>query len=536
MDPSLGSTVTGSLDVTASSDMQPSSRTGKGIQSKEITAGSGSRATDGRNDRQIMKEPVSRPYEENVDEKKIDEFLVMDGKERLFRKVENLDIKPLKTYYFANDTIKFKIPDHVSHFEAGRWVKQQMSRIFHDPEARFGGRIDLKLDEQCLKFSGTFHDSFTVCYFDAQVWKIEFKPYTEKDYVLEFRRTSNGGEDAFGHLVWQVAASLMEIHAAEKFGNGNDILPSEVFASDYDKLTCWENFTKEDLQNISTDEESAEEKDWDPENITKDPDKVEEDPAEIRESLQQMGYFDGPSGGPIDCPLMTPIHEPKEPILHIDRHPFASPVLDQGKLNCMLEIEPNLVQLWTEQIEQRIYPATGEAIRTLRMCCYEKANSDETVNAVRKQRMMLQALCKELKLQFNNENRDKLKRPSFANAEVCINILEIFYQIIKDPSNDKLLLDNDILQLAAKCTFVFSGFFLVPNEHVPQVTVIMQVALEILDIFTDRHGRDIPAEKCNDAREYLVLLNNYLVEGPDADGLGKLSTKIVSKLNHLPRA
>jgi len=532
MDPSIEPNFKGSLDVTASADRQPSSRTGKGTQSKEITTSSASPVTDGRNDGQIMKEPVCIPYELIVDEKKTDDFQAMDGREILFRKLEILRIKSLKTYYFPNDTIQFWIPDHVEHSDAGQWVKHQVSNIFH-PEARFGGRLDLKLDDQCVKFSGTFHDSFTICYFDAQVWKAEFGSYTEKDYVLEFRQTSNGGDDAFGHLVWQVAACLMEMHAAKKFGNGKVILPSEVLASDYDKLTCYGNFTKEELANISTDEETPEEEDCETPNVTKDPDNVEEDPSEVRTNLQMMGYFDGPIGGPINSPVPTPIQEPIEPIVPVNQHPFAVPILDQGKLNCMLKLEQNLVELWTGQIEQRMYPATGEAIRTLRMCCYEKANSDETVGIVRRQHMLLQALCKELKLQINFVNDDGLKRPTIANAEVCINILEIFYQIVKDPSNDKLLLDNDILQLAAKCTYVFSGFFLVPNEQVPKVTVIMQVALQLLDIFTSRHGRNLPVEKCHLALADVSEVNDHLVIGPVADGLRELSMKIQGKLHEL---
>jgi len=520
-DPSLPA----SSDITAQADKHPTNKKSKGAQSKEVSTGSGSRASDGRKEPQIMEEPVSFPYEEHVDEKKIDDLEMMDGREILFSEMELLKIQPLTTYYFSNDTIKFKIPDHVSHFEAGKWVKEQMSYLFHDCENRLGGRMDLNLDKNSLKFSGSFHDSFTICCFDAQVWKVEFGRYTERDYALEFRQTSKSGDDAFGNLVWKVAACLMEMNAAKKFGNGRDILPSWVLASDYDKLTCHESFTKEDLWQVSTDEETSEE-DLELANVTKDPDKVEADRAELRKKLLECNYNKGPTGRPINAPVHPATPEPIEPILPYDKNPYASPVPEPGKMNCMLKLEKKLLQLWTEQIEQRIYPATGETIRILRKCCYENASTDETVNAVRSEQILLQALCEELKLQLEPGNDDKFKGPIFANAEVCINILEIFKLIVKDPSNDKLLIDKDIMQSLVKCTNVFSGFFLVPNEQVPKVTVIMQVALQILDIFTTRHGRDFDSEKWNlaltDLREFDI--------GHDTHGLSTLLRKVMNKL------
>lgn len=87
-----------------------------------------------------------------------------------------------------------------------------------------------------LKFKGSYSYDYAVCYFDAQVWKVDPKiaisDNPDEEYILEFRRKSLTGVCAFDQLLRQFAGWLLEYERAKKYGNGFSIYPFEETHSD----------------------------------------------------------------------------------------------------------------------------------------------------------------------------------------------------------------------------------------------------------------------------------------------------------------
>jgi len=82
-----------------------------------------------------------------------------------------------------------------------------------------------------LKFKGSYSYDYAVCYFDAQVCKVDPMIATSDNpdevYILEFRRKSLTGASAFEQLIRQFAGWLLEYGRAKKYGNGFSIYPFE---------------------------------------------------------------------------------------------------------------------------------------------------------------------------------------------------------------------------------------------------------------------------------------------------------------------
>jgi hypothetical protein len=198
----------------------------------------------------------------------------------------------------------------------------------------------------------------------------------------------------------------------------------------------------------------------------------------------------------------------------------------------MIRLGDELFDLWRSQIEQRVYPATGEAIRTLRMCCYE-ADINENVKALRRNKAMLNALRIELELQSARVHNEKsnLYTWAWANAEVCINILEIYFEIVKSPSNDEFFIQKDFPQLLANCAYFFSGYMNIPGLLLPRTTGIILAALRILDVLTARKGLNLPVKKHMALLEFLKLHPIDMTR--DVDGCRTLQLKLMNKLRTL---
>merc|ERR1719357_1608325 len=163
----------------------------------------------------------------------------------------------------------------------------------------------------------------------------------------------------------------------------------------------------------------------------------------------------------------------------------------------------------------------------MRMCCYE-TDIDANVRALRGNKALLKALCIELKLQTARVHRQESNMYKWANAEVCINILETMHEIVKCPSNDGFLIDNNILLLAANCAHFFSGYMNMPEQQVPRTAGIVLAALRILDVLTIRQGRDLPAKESKVILEFLKL--HPTDKRRDVDGCMPLLLKLVNKL------
>jgi len=71
-----------------------------------------------------------------------------------------------------------------------------------------------------LKCKGSFTHDFCTCRFEMQVWQAE-----AKEHILEFRRKSLSGRDAYEYLIRYMGAELKEAGRATKYGNNIEIYP-----------------------------------------------------------------------------------------------------------------------------------------------------------------------------------------------------------------------------------------------------------------------------------------------------------------------
>jgi len=262
-----------------------------------------------------------------------------------------------------------------------------------------------------------------------------------------------------------------------------------------------------------------------PRNITKDAEAEGSDTDGLSKRVQELDYLQSDE---LLSLTMDSLHcEPIEPCVSIDH---KNSVRGPKRMNCMIRLGDELFELWRSQIEQRVYPSAGEAIRTLRMCCYE-ADIQENVKALRRNKALLNALRIELELQSARAYNEKSNMYTWANAEVCINILEIYYEIVKSPSNDEFFIKKNILPLLANCAYFFSGFMNIPELLVPRTTGIVLAAFRILDFLTARQGLNLPAKK---SKAILELLKLHPIDMKrDVDGCRTLQLKLLNKLNTL---
>jgi len=82
-----------------------------------------------------------------------------------------------------------------------------------------------------LKCKGSFTHDFCTCYFEMQVWHTEVN-----EHILEFRRKSLSGRDAYEYLIRHMGAELKEAGRAEKYANGIEIYPIPTIPDDLGDL------------------------------------------------------------------------------------------------------------------------------------------------------------------------------------------------------------------------------------------------------------------------------------------------------------
>lgn len=86
-------------------------------------------------------------------------------------------------------------------------------------------------DMKHLKCKGSFTHDFCTCGFETQVWRVE-----GTNYILEFRRRSVSGRDAFEYLIRHMGVELKAKGRAEKYGNNIDIYPFPMIPDDLGDL------------------------------------------------------------------------------------------------------------------------------------------------------------------------------------------------------------------------------------------------------------------------------------------------------------
>jgi len=380
--------------------------------------------------------------------------------------------------------------------------------------------LNLEHDKRWLECKGSYTYACTVCYFQAQVWKVEFG-----NYIWEFRRRSPGGEDAFRHLLLLVPSICKEIGAAIEFANNLPIYHTPLPGSPMDGLNCWGVYTLDDLRNMDiesdTDEETAR-------IITRNRDEIENEKDKVDKvrHLKSVGFLsDETSEEPA---LMLSDHLEPQPELTLSPHQNLpqqgrgplnpSPLIgdSEQKMNCMITLGKNLLKRWTDQILKRQYPCACEAIRILRMCCYE-AESNKNVENIRENGDLLAALCKELSIS--------------TNPEVCLNSLEIFTEIVSQSSyTDDLLVKNKILEIAANSAYYHSGCLSL-EKPVIRSTSIVVAALRLLQVLTSRQDLHLPTGLCSQSLKILDKIR--INKQSDKDKSSQLLKTIKDKLSIL---
>jgi len=151
-----------------------------------------------------------------------------------------MEIKNLNNFYNKSNSIVFEIGGKVKDCET--YLRETVS-IMYSKMMTLSPRLTFMHNSKELKFKGSYWYDYAVCYFDAQVWKLDPTiakgDNPDKEYIIEFRRRSLTGYIAFEWLVRQAAGWLLQWGRAKKYGNGFNIYPVEETCSDFgDEFIC----------------------------------------------------------------------------------------------------------------------------------------------------------------------------------------------------------------------------------------------------------------------------------------------------------
>jgi len=139
-----------------------------------------------------------------------------------------MEIKNLHNFYNKSNSIVFEIGAKVKDCET--YLRETVS-IMYSKMMTLSPRLTFMHNSKELKFKGSYWYDYAVCYFDAQVWKLDPTiakgDNPDKEYIIEFRRRSLTGYIAFEWLVRQAAGWLLQWGRAKKYGNGFNIYPVE---------------------------------------------------------------------------------------------------------------------------------------------------------------------------------------------------------------------------------------------------------------------------------------------------------------------
>jgi len=144
--------------------------------------------------------------------------------------LEKMKIKILDKFFSKSNTIVFHIPKQLTGKvnACKKWLRETVSIMYTWMES-LAPMLTFMHHLKWLKFKGSYSYDYSVCYFDAQVWKVDPRIASSDNpdevYILEFRRKSLTGVSAFEQLIRQFAGWLLENGRAKKYGNGFSIYP-----------------------------------------------------------------------------------------------------------------------------------------------------------------------------------------------------------------------------------------------------------------------------------------------------------------------
>merc|ERR1719285_530191 len=139
-----------------------------------------------------------------------------------------MKIKNLTQLHNRANSIVFHIPDDVT--DCRRYIRETVS-ILYSKMGSMSPHLTFIRNKKYLKFKGSFSFDYEVCFFDAQVFRLDptvAKSDTpENEWIIEFRRRSLTGRGAFDQLFLRIAGWLLDEGRAKKYANGFRIFPFE---------------------------------------------------------------------------------------------------------------------------------------------------------------------------------------------------------------------------------------------------------------------------------------------------------------------
>jgi len=134
--------------------------------------------------------------------------------------LQELQIKERKNPYDKSQVIVLTMPDEISAVDQEAHIRKTFG-IVYEVLQEMSPDLTFQPSLTDLKCKVTFTHDFCTGRFEIQVWRVE----GNGQHILEFRRKSLGGRDAYEYLIRHMGAELKKKGCAEKYGNDIEIFP-----------------------------------------------------------------------------------------------------------------------------------------------------------------------------------------------------------------------------------------------------------------------------------------------------------------------
>jgi len=144
--------------------------------------------------------------------------------------IKEMEIKDRRNPYSKSQVIILTKPANGTVAEQEKHIRE--SFLFaYDVLQAMSPALTFQPNSRDLKCKGSFTHDFCTCQFEMQVWQAEVN-----EHILEFRRKSLSGRDAYEYLIRHMGAELKDKGRAEKYGNGIEIYPIPKIPDDLGDL------------------------------------------------------------------------------------------------------------------------------------------------------------------------------------------------------------------------------------------------------------------------------------------------------------
>jgi len=134
--------------------------------------------------------------------------------------LQEFQIKVRKNLYDPSQVIVLTKPNEISAVDQAAHIRRSF-RIVYEVLQAMSPDLTFQPSLTDLKCKVNFTHDFCTCRFEIQVWLVE----GNGEHILEFRRKSLGGRDAYEYSIRYMGAELKKKGCAEKYGNDIEIYP-----------------------------------------------------------------------------------------------------------------------------------------------------------------------------------------------------------------------------------------------------------------------------------------------------------------------